>query len=183
MTTEQRELISRAEYSRRKGVAPRTIGKYVQSGVIPTHNNKIDPVEADECLSKHLVHPIGSQTHPKNTGKKKPRPEIADDPDSKGHPDGNGSGTYVGARTREKQIKVELLELELKLKKGEMVLNKDVKYAAFTAARRVRDRMLNIPDRICAIVAAERDETKVRTIILGQIEKELDSLSKGNNGN
>jgi hypothetical protein len=85
-----------------------------------------------------------------------------------------------------------MLELDLKLKTGEMVMVKDVELAAFTMARKIRDRMLNIPDRVAAIVAAETDEVEVRNIILFQIENELSDLSQtydpeglkdGNEGN
>ena len=151
----ERELITRTEYARRRGVAPRTIGKYCQKEIIPLHDNKIDPVEADACLEEFLAEPLGSGRN------------------------GSSIGSYTAARTEEKMLKIELLELDLQLKKGETVLVKDVEYAAFTAARDVRDKMLNIPDRICAIVAAETDEVKVREIIMKQIENELQSVVEG----
>ena len=162
------KLITRAAYAKIKGVAPRTIGKYTQKGIIPLHGNKVDPVEADRILKEILVEPLGSGRQKGNTGRRE---------DGSKNTKPRETDTYVGARTREKQIKVELLELELKLKKGEMVLVKDVEFAAFTSAREVRDKMLNIPDRICAIVAAETDETKVRNIIISQIESELRSIT------
>ena len=56
----KRELISRAEYARRKGVAARTIGKYCQRKIIPLHDNLIDPEEADRELAKILIKPLGS---------------------------------------------------------------------------------------------------------------------------
>ncbi len=87
------------------------------------------------------------------------------------------TNSYVEARTREKQLRVEILELDLQLKRGEMVLTKDVEFVAFNAARAIRDRMLNIPDRISAIVAAESNEIKVRDIINEQFENELSSIT------
>ncbi len=167
----RRELITRAEYAKRKGVAARTIGKYVQKKMIPLHKNKIDPEEADRLLAEVLVQPLGSG-----------RLTTADKEDKKaeGGPEKSDTDTYVGARTREKQLKVELLELDIQLKRGEMVLTKDVEFAAFSLARAVRDRMLNIPDRVAAILAAEHDETKVYNILIEQIENELRSIAKDN---
>lgn len=158
----KRELLTRAAYAERKGVAPRTIGKYVQKKIIPLHNNKIDPVEADKALEKFLVQPLGTGRATK--GKKNGKVGM--------------TSSFVEARTEEKRLKVELLEIELSLKKGESLSKKDVEFAAFSAARAVRDKMLNIPDRISAIVAAERDEIKVRNIIMKEIESELESLSR-----
>jgi len=205
MAVRRKELISRAEYARRKGVAPRTIGKYCQRKIIPLHNDKIDPVEADKILAKFLVEPLGSgrrvsgnktskmakQSIPDNIGPDlsfvyTPESERQTSSKSKNNKDlidfSGGdrlTNTYVEARTREKNLKVELLELDLQLKKGEMVLSKDVEVAAFTLGRAVRDKMLNIPDRISAIVAAEMDEMKVRGLIMGEIERELMSVVPG----
>jgi phage terminase Nu1 subunit (DNA packaging protein) len=185
----KRKLITRAAYAKIKGVAPRTIGKYTQKGIIPLHGNKIDPAEADRVLDGILVQPLGSGRQKGNTGKSQDgmktikvpaEAKVIHKPTDVGEDDGPAvvTVTFVDARTREKLIKVELLELELKLKKGEMVLVKDVEFAAFTSAREVRDKMLNIPDRISAEVAAETDEVKVRNIIIAQIENELRAISE-----
>ncbi len=162
----KRELITRAAYAKLKGVAARTIGKYVQKKMIPLHKNKIDPEEADLLLAKVLVLPLGSGRQTTADKDKAPAKSKVD--------------TYVNARTREKQLKVELLELDVQLKRGEMVLTKDVEFAAFNQARAVRDRMLNIPDRVAAILAAEQDENRVHEILLEQIENELSSISTKN---
>ncbi len=172
----KRELISRAEYARRKGVAARTIGKYCQRKIIPLHDNLIDPEEADRELAKILIKPLGSgrvSAKGKNGGKGMDN-GISNGESSNGE---RLTNSYVEARTREKQLRVEILELDLQLKRGEMVLTKDVEFVAFNAARAIRDRMLNIPDRISAIVAAESNEIKVRDIIIGQIENELSSIT------
>lgn len=162
------ELITRTEYAARKGVAGRTIGKYVQKGVIPLYDNKIWPEEADKRLELFLVEPLGSGRIEKHT--------ITNEGTSQRKTKENNI-SYTEARTVEKKLKIELLELDVQLKKGKMVLTEDVENAAFSTAREIRDRMLNIPDRVAAIIAAETDETRVRDIIIEQIENELQSIS------
>ncbi len=164
-----RELITRAEYARRRGVAPRTIGKYVQRGVLPVHDDKIDPEECDRLLKNYLVEPLGS-------GKR--TPGKGNPPKSPNGNSGEVKNTYVEARTNEKNLKVELLEMDLQLKRGEMVLTKDVEVAAFTAAREIRDKMLNVPDQVSAICAGEMDELKVRDIIMNAIESGLAGIAE-----
>jgi len=161
------ELITRAEYAIRKGVAGRTIGKYVQSGVIPLWDNKIWPEEADRKLDIFLVEPLGSGRIEKHA--------ISNEGASIRKTKQNNI-TYTEARTEEKKLKIKLLELDVALKTGQMVLAEDVENAAFSAAREIRDRMLNIPDRVAAIVAAETDEVKVRDYIQREIENELTSV-------
>jgi phage terminase Nu1 subunit (DNA packaging protein) len=163
------ELLTRAEYAERRGVAARTIGKYVQRGVIPLHNDRIDPDEADAALEIFLVEPLGS-------GRPGDPAEVTGEGTSQRKAKLNNN-SYTEARTQEKNLKIELLELDVALKKGEMVLTKDVEVAAFTAAREIRDRMLNIPDRVAAIIAAETDEVTIRDMLTAHIEGELNAVS------
>jgi hypothetical protein len=161
------ELITREQYALRRNVAGRTIGKYVQSGVIPLWDNKIWPEEADKRLDIFLVDPLGSGRH---------NPDTVTDEGTSQRKKKENNISYTEARTQEKNLKIELLELDVALKKGQMVLTEDVENAAFSAARELRDRMLNIPDRVAAIVAAETDEVKVRDYITEQIENELTAV-------
>lgn len=167
--TYPQELITRAEYAIRRGVAARTIGKYCQRKVIPLHDGKIDPDEADAALEIFLVEPLGS-------GRAGDPVDITEEGTSRRKAKLNNN-SYTEVRTQEKNLKIELLELDVALKKGTMVLTKDVEYAAFTAAREIRDSMLNIPDRVAAILAAETDEIRVRDILTEHIEGELEALS------
>jgi hypothetical protein len=195
-----RELLTRAAYAIRRDVAPRTIGKYVQRNIIPLHNNKIDPAEADQILSEYLALPLGSGRQPSpdmdpetfdsmiyDMGpdvpelKKTKSEKVTENTQKEQENIQKRSKTvqntsYSDARTREKQLKVELLELDLALKRGQMVLTKDVEFAAYTQGRNIRDKMLNIPDRVCAILAAEPDETKLRNYLMKEIESELSSV-------
>jgi hypothetical protein len=165
------ELLTREQYALRRNVAGRTIGKYVQSGVIPLWDNKIWPEEADKRLDIFLVDPLGSGRHNPDT--------ITSEGTSQRKKKENNI-SYTEARTAEKNLKIELLELDVALKKGQMVLTEDVENAAFSAAREIRDRMLNIPDRVAAIVAAETDEVTIRDILTGHIEGELKAVSDNN---
>ncbi len=174
MTTENINLVSRATYAKMRGKAARTVGKLTQKGIIPLHDDKIYPEEADECLRNFLVEPWPLIPERSKEGY---TPMIVGD--AAAGLNVPGTRTYTEARTQEKEIRIEILKLELALKKGEMVPTKDVEFAAFTAARQIRDKMLNIPDRVGAILAAETDETKVRDILTEHIEGELSSMTEG----
>ncbi|MFM7621490.1 MAG: hypothetical protein ACKO57_00730, partial [Alphaproteobacteria bacterium] len=53
----------------------------------------------------------------------------------------------------------------------------EVRIAAFRRARIVRDGMLNLPDRLAAVLAAEHDATKVHTLLTTEIRTVLVELS------
>jgi len=147
-------LVSQAEYARMKDVSKVYIGRLVKNGTITLDDSgKIDPDLADKQIENAMPEGIGVKKK-KSSSKK---------------------SSFSEAKTHEKRIQVSLLELSYQEKAGELVKAKDVEVAAFSEARKLRDNMLNIPDRISALVAAEDDENVVRQIITDEIEKGLQS--------
>jgi len=53
----------------------------------------------------------------------------------------------------------------------------DVKVAAFNRARVVRDALLNIPERLAAVLAAETDEQRVHGMLTAEIRAACEELS------
>jgi hypothetical protein len=56
---------------------------------------------------------------------------------------------------------------------AELVNIHEVQAEVFKALRELRDRMLNIPSRVAAIIAAEQDQGKVHAILAAEIESAL----------
>lgn len=77
-----------------------------------------------------------------------------------------------------KEIEIKMSEIELLKEQGAYLLVKDVKDAAFARARHVRDALLNIPDRISSILAAETDHDRTREILTAEIRQVLEALEK-----
>ena len=53
-----------------------------------------------------------------------------------------------------------ILEARAKAETGELVNAEDVKKAAFTKARVIRDGLLNIPDRVSSVLASTNDQVR-----------------------
>lgn len=150
---EKNPPVSQAKYARMKGVSKVRIGRLVADGIISLDAaGKIDPELADKQIENVMPEGIGNKK--RKTSK---------------------TSSFTEAKISEKRIQVSLLELNYQEKAGLLVKTKDVEAAAFTEARKLRDNMLNIPDRISALVAAEHDENIVRQIITDEIEKGLQS--------
>jgi hypothetical protein len=147
-------LVSQAEYARTKKVSKVYIGRLVSDGHITLSYGKIDPELADKQIEEAFPNGMGE-------GKKKASSKKS---------------SFSEAKTNEKRLQVSLLELNYQEKAGELVKAKDVQVAAFNEARKLRDNMLNIPDRIAALIAAEDDENAVRKIITDEIEKGLQNI-------
>jgi uncharacterized membrane protein YheB (UPF0754 family) len=68
-------------------------------------------------------------------------------------------------------------KLKLAKEEGLLVSVQDVLDEAFIVARATRDALLNIPNRITPIVAAETNENKVRDILTRELHDALENFS------
>lgn len=90
---------------------------------------------------------------------------------------GTSGLSFHEARTLKERYHAALLKIELDEKTGRLVEAGAVEVAAFNKARQVRDSLLNIPDRISPILAAERDPAKVAELLTAEIRQALEGLS------
>jgi hypothetical protein len=58
-----------------------------------------------------------------------------------------------------------------------------MRVAAFNRYRTFRDGMLNIPDRLAAVLAAETDARRTHELLSAEIRKALTEFSDGNRAN
>jgi hypothetical protein len=65
-----------------------------------------------------------------------------------------------------------LAKIEFEARSGRLVCRDEVTGAAFTNSRTIRDNLLNIPDRIAAILAAESDHVQTHRILSDEIRSE-----------
>lgn len=72
----------------------------------------------------------------------------------------------------------ERIELDLAARRGELVEAAQVERDAYRVARVTRDRLLNVPDRIAAEVAAETDPARVHRTIANEIATALRELTQ-----
>lgn len=74
-------------------------------------------------------------------------------------------------------VRTKLLLLELKERTGELVNKADVSSAVFGIFRQAREELLQVPERISDLVAAEADPQVVRKMIRGELVATLERLS------
>ena len=158
---ETRTMSQRA-YARHRNVALRAVQKAIDEGRITTlANGRIDPEAADRDWTEN------SRAYP---------PLNQDDDDG-----GGLGGQYRKARAVREQYQARLSKLEYEERVGSLVSKDEMKIAAFNETRRFRDQMLNIPDRIAAMVAAETDAARCFEIIATEIRKALNEFADSDN--
>lgn len=162
----QEKLLSVGEYAMHRNITTVRIYTLIRQGRIPKvqyQGQIMIPVErADACLK-------ASQRVDAATGDA---------------PLGAGSEeTYSGNRAKREKYEAELKRLMYEQKAGSLVSKTEIETIAYEVARRTRDNLLAIPDRIAADVAAETDPQKVHMMItealLASLNHGLSDMLKG----
>lgn len=88
-------------------------------------------------------------------------------------------GQLLESKLRQQLADTELRELDAAKRRGELVAVADVRQVGFRRYRSMRDKLLTIPDRLAAQLAAERDPVMVHAAIAREVKQVLDELSAG----
>ncbi len=167
-----RELVSQREYARRRGISNVSVHEAIQAGRISTVGGKIDPDVADRewrentDQSKPRNRITGSPKHARVPG------EPAEPMDFAG-PDGSvgtASG-YAKARAAREVYQAQLAKLELDRQRGTLVRADEVRLGAFNMARKARDQLIALPERLATVLAAAREPAEVQRILEEEIER------------
>ncbi len=135
------ELISQAEYARRRGVSRQLVNRLTKQERIPTHNGKINPVEADQVLDREF-----------------------DEKESK-----NGSSSsennFYKEKTRLESLKADLYEIKLASERKKVVPVEVVLGEFEKLVKAVKQRLAGMGKKLSLSVAHETDPKKIKVII------------------
>jgi len=151
------------------------VQRAVNSGRISMVQGKIDPLVADRewnentDQSKPRNRITGSPKHVRIPGQPS-EPMAFVGPDE--GPGGNGTATgYAKARAARELYQAQLAKLELDRQRGTLVRADEVRVGAFTMARKARDQLMALPERVAALLAATSDAAEVQRILEEEIER------------
>jgi hypothetical protein len=169
-------LVSQAEYARQRGVSRQYVGQMVAKGVIGLSGRKVDTEQADAALAA-LREPARPERRakpeaPVSTPVVSPATALPATA-------GDLPTLLLKSRIKSEVERAKLLEIKARVEAGKYIAVADVKAAAFNRARVVRDALLNIPERLAAMLAAEGDERRVHQILATEIRSALEELTDG----
>jgi len=84
---------------------------------------------------------------------------------------------YYEARARREQFQSKQAELDYLQALGELVSSTEMRRISARRYRAIRDKLLNIADRLAAVLAAERDPAQVHAVLTTDIKRVLNELS------
>jgi hypothetical protein len=174
------ELSLRA-YAKHRGVSLKAVQKAIQSGRIKTTaDGKVDAERADADWERNTAPRqasiANSSPSVRRTTAPTPVPEVP-----RAEVSGGGALEYSRARAVRENYLARLAKIEYEERLGKLVSRDEMQVAAFNKFRTFRDSMLNIPDRVAAVVAAETDSAKVHNILTTEIRKALLEFADGAN--
>lgn len=88
--------------------------------------------------------------------------------------------SYARSRAQREAALAKTAELALEEKMGALVRSDEVRRAAFNAARKARDMLVAIPERVAVVVAAIDDPAEVLSVLENEIERVCGELSDAN---
>ncbi len=159
------KLISQRKFAEMLGVSRTTIWQHVQKGNITLIDGKIDPEKAKEELASNIDLTHG-RTKVLITSKKEAAVKAARH---------DSTINFNSAKAQRENYRAKMAELEYNEKAGIYVIAKKVRDVNETLYRRFRDRLLNIPDRICGQLAAETDQQRVSDLLEAEIKKAIEA--------
>lgn len=178
-------LLSGRKYAEHRHCSHTAVQHAIRDGrisfvLVGTHK-MIDPAVADGEWEDNT-----DQSKPRNQrigrpkGKRLPdAPETPMDLDGTGR-SGGGNGTasgYAKARAAREVYAAQSAKLALDERMGRLVRSEEVHMAGFNAARRARDQLMAIPERMSTTLAALLDPGEVQRVLEDEIERICEELS------
>ncbi len=157
-------LLGYREYAKHRGVSHAAVQRAIDAErisviVLPDGTKKINPETADV----EWVNNTDESQKPHTTHARSGAPEMY---------------TYAEARAVRANYEAKLLKLKYEKETAKLVDSEEMKSKIFQAVRTTRDAIMNIPDRISGILAAEGDQYQIHNILARELRQALEELSR-----
>lgn len=154
-------MLSQAQFAKEMGVSQEAVRLAIKSGRVVSWREEKGRVRIDSEKAK--------AEWAANTQKRTPvQQEMR----------GVQGPTINQSRTILEEYRAKMAQADYEEKIGTLVLGDTVKKQAFASAREARDRLMNIPDRVAGLVAAESNERACHEILMQEIRAVCDELSR-----
>lgn len=159
-------ILSQRAYARHRGVVLSAVQKAIGTGRISTQpDGQIDSEKADAEWEQNTI---------------RHAPPIVQRGQEEDDVPVFGASQYTKARAVREHYQARLAKIEYEERTEKLVSKDEVQVAAFNRFRQFRDQLLNIPERVAALLAAENEAAKVHEILTAEIRKALNEFADRN---
>lgn len=174
------DLISQAEYARRRGVAKSAVAKAVKEGRITLVEGKIHPDLADLEWAKNTRMRIdgGRPASEQGAGMCEAAPAANNAPQAPETPQVSSAQEVLDLRVRKEKAAVEREERENAREAGLLVSRSAARTAVFDAFRALRDEILSAPVRAAPAVIGLGDSRDIERVFSDELRKAFANAEK-----
>jgi hypothetical protein len=171
------QLITQAEYARRRGCAKSAVAKAVAEKRISLIDGKIDPEVADIQWERNTraradSRPSAATNAVAPAQAPIPAADAPAAPDSLDRP-AAATVTYADARAKREQAEAETAQLRAAKEAGRLVERDRVERAVFEAFRAMRDRVMQVPGSCAPLVIGLVEVREVEQLFADELRKAL----------
>lgn len=182
------------EYARHRGVSHSAVEKALKSGRIKKETDgTINPSMADAAWERNtnpaqqrkpdpvpvpLQVPVKPATPPTAPPAPPVRQPFQRPAEAEPVPNAAGAPNYQISRAVRETYNAKLTRLDYEERTGKLLNAEDVAKEAFALARRVRDRLLNIPSRMASVLASETDSKSIEALLSQELRIALEELAE-----
>lgn len=166
------ELITQAEYARRRCVDPTTVRDAIRAGRITLIDGKVDPAVADIQWQRNTRARVST------------KPPVAAAVGTAGAADRGsdqasepGADDYLVSRARRECAEADLAELKLAEQRGELIRTEAIRSALAGLLSSTRDSILQLPARLAPVLAVESDPARVHDLLQAELHQALAQLT------
>lgn len=183
------QLISQAEYAKRRGVSEAAVSKAIAKGRISLINGKIDPAVADVQWAQN-TRARAKRSAPAAPAAAAPATPIADEAGQiplvsaaempaaqPGDAPAGGGQDYMQSRARREAADAELAEMALAQKRGELIQVRAVELVWSNALAAAREHLLQVRARLAPLLAIETETFKIEQLLDLEHNKALSFLA------
>jgi phage terminase Nu1 subunit (DNA packaging protein) len=169
-------LITQAEYARQRGCSKQAVSKAVKAGRLTLIDGRIDPEIADREWARNTDPDQQQRGAPEQFEVTQQRVQASAQQPSAGERD-PGDPMLVEAKARTEKLRADLLEIEIREKRGELVDADQVRRVQFNLARSTRNALLALPARLAPLLAPIGDASEVERHLEAEIRKICQQLA------
>jgi hypothetical protein len=164
--------LSITEYARHRGVSHVAVLKAIKAGRITKGTDgTIDPALADASWQQK-THPVPRQPAPQSQSYASAPEHVVESPSAN-----SGGPSYAQSRAIKEAYHARLAKLAYEEKSATLVRADKVKVSWFNALRVLRDRVLNLPDRLSPLLAAEIDPKIIHDLLDSELRQILNDAA------
>lgn len=184
------ELLSQLAYAKHRGVTHGAVAKAIKSGrltksLVTGDDGKlrINPTLADAEWASNTSQAMQRKTEPAGVQQKpeavqhKPGKPLTDAPPPEFAADPEGMDLNESRALKERYLAL-LAQLDYQVKSGILIDAQEARRSAFNMARKAREMLNSIADRVAPVVAGLDNQFECHRVIMTEVRRVLDELSK-----